>query len=492
MVGRNVAALFGSQLVTWSLALVLAAVVPRYLGPTGVGQLGVGVAVWSIANTVVELGTGTLLTLEFARDPDRARTLLRPVMRLRAAGEALAWVGVLAYLSIAGYDLTTSVIVALVGVQLVFSMFGDIARAALHGLQRMTVTASVDVVGKALNVVVVMGVLLVGGDVRAVAVASIVPALVACVLLWRPLGLFRTTRGLPSPPFGTVLRRSSPYFFGSAVGVIYRAVDVLIISLVASVHAVGWYTAAETLFATLLFIPGTLSTPVFPELARLHEEKSDRLYDVFAQMVRTSWLIAVPMGVGMIVVATPFAVRLLGEDFRNTGPVLAIFGVALIMMFQNILFARLAFSIDRHRLFNTLLFVAMVATLPLILVLVPWTDDRFGNGAIGGALAGVITEGFILVMAVWKLVPGLLDRPMVVRIVKVALAAAALAGAAWPLRDRFLALPVLAGILGYVATVLLLRTLDEEEVRMAQRSWARVRAALSGRSTPPPSVSAGG
>ena len=270
---------------------------------------------------------------------------------------------------------------------------------------------------------------------------------------------------------------------------VFRSVDVLVISVVASVHEVGWYTAAEALFATLLFIPGTLAIPVFPELARLHEEKSDKLDGYLAQMARTSWLVAVPMGIGLMIVATPLATLLLGEDFRNSGPVLATFGVVLIMMFQNILLGCFAFSIDKHRFFNTLVFVATVVVLPLLLILIPWTHEQFGNGAIGGALAGVFTEGFILVMAVWKMAPGVVDRTMMARVGKVTVAAAALTAAAWPLRDRFLALPVLAGILGYGAVILLLRTLDDEELRIARRSWDRVRASLPGRSSSPPATS---
>ena len=183
VVGRNIAVLLGSQAVTWSLALVLTIMVPRYLGPDGVGQLRLGAAVWALAVVIGELGTNMLVILEFAHDPALGFALVKPVLRLRLLGAFLGIVGVLTFVLLAGYDLETSVVVGIVGIGVLIGMMADVARGALFGFQWMTVTAQTDVIAKVVTVVAVVGVLIAGGDTVAVAVAMIVPAVVSGVLL---------------------------------------------------------------------------------------------------------------------------------------------------------------------------------------------------------------------------------------------------------------------------------------------------------------------
>ena len=58
---RNIAVLGGTQVVTWALTLAWTVVVPRAVGPTGIGELTTAMAVTSIAATVLELGLAVLL-----------------------------------------------------------------------------------------------------------------------------------------------------------------------------------------------------------------------------------------------------------------------------------------------------------------------------------------------------------------------------------------------------------------------------------------------
>ena len=124
-------------------------------------------------------------------------------------------------------------------------------------------------------------------------------------------------------------------------------------------------------------------------------------------------------------------------------------------------------------------------TIPLDLVLVPWTRDQFHNGAIGGALSYIVTELLVLIVLVWKVAPILTHRPTVVRVLKCMLASAAIL-VAWPLRDVFILVPVAVGSIAYFAMVLLLRIPDAEERQMAHRLWMRIRS--GGRARPEPSM----
>ena len=487
VVGRNIAVLLGSQAVTWSLALVLTIMVPRYLGPDGVGQLRLGAALWAFAVVIGELGTNMLVILEFAHDPALGFALVKPVLRLRLLGAFLGIVGVLTFVLLAGYDLETSVVVGIVGIGVLIGMMADVARGALFGFQWMTVTAQTDVIAKVVTVVVVVGVLIAGGDTVAVAVAMIVPAVVSGVLLFRAL---RTKRDRvnaphPSPPARAVLKRSSPFLYSSIVVAGYSSLDVVIISLVATETEVGWYAVAATLMGTLLFLPNTIVTSLFPALAQVHEENAGAASELLARALRTTMIFAFPISVGIMVVAGPLVTLLFGSDFTPAGAVLAAGGIVLLLMFPTILIGGIARATGRVRVFNVAITLATIMTIPLDLVLVPWTRDRFDNGAIGGALSYIITELLVLIVLIWKVAPILTHRRTVVRVLKCLLASAAIF-LAWPLRNEFILVPVAVGSIAYFAMVLLLRIPDAEERHMAHRLWMRIRS--GGRARPEPSM----
>jgi O-antigen/teichoic acid export membrane protein len=485
LVGRNIAILLASQLVTWSLALVLAVAVPRYLGPTGVGHLRLGVGVWAIAMVAAELGTSMLLTLEFARDPQHAATLLRPVVWTRLAGMVLAAVAVAAFVSIAGYDADTNVIVLIAGVGAVVGIVAEVARHSLYGLQSMGPTATVDVLAKVATVVLVVGALLAGGRTVAVACVYVAVSMMSGVLLWRALRVRQPRRASGKPPtMRSVVQRSSPYFLNSAIVAVYVSIDIIIISLLATPDEAGFYATAEPLLGTLLFIPTATMTSLFPALAQVHAESPSGARDLLERAMRTLWFLGTPIVIGAIVVADSLATMLFGSEFRPVGPVIAVGAVAIFVMFQTIVLGRYAFVVGQTKFFNGVMAIATAAALPLDLVFVPWTHRRFDNGAIGGSLSYVCTELFIMSALVWKVAPHVLTRATAIRVLKCAIAGAALLAATWPLRDEFIAIPVAVGAITFAVATVLLRIPSDEELDAARRLLTRVSAKLRNRRGP--------
>jgi O-antigen/teichoic acid export membrane protein len=482
LVGKNIAVLLASQVITWSLALVLTVAIPRYLGPTGVGQIRVGVGIWAIAMVAAELGTSMLLTLEFARDPKSASNLLRPVVWVRLLGMAVAVPAVIIFIALAGYDVDTSVIVLLSGVAALVGIVAEVARHSLYGLQSMASTATVDVIAKIATVVVVVGVLLAGGRTVAVVLGTILVGMLSGVLLWRALRArqpLSTTSARPS--MVGVMRRSAPYFLNSAIVAVYVSIDIIIISLLATSEEAGFYATAEPLLGTLLFIPTATMTSLFPALAQVHSESPENARDLLERAMRTLWFLGVPVVIGAIVVADSLAVILFGSEFREVGPVIAVGAVAIFIMFQTIVLGRYAFVVGRTRLFNGVMFIAAAATLPLDLLFVPWTQRQFGNGAIGGSMSYVCTELFIMSALVWKVAPHVLNRVTAMRVAKCTVAGAALLAATWPLRDAFIGVPIAVGVVTFGCVTWLLRIPSEEELHAARGFVARVSAKVRSR-----------
>ena len=118
--------------------------------------------------------------------------------------------------------------------------------------------------------------------------------------------------------------------------------------------------------------------------------------------------------------------------------------------------------------------LGVVLTLPLDVVFIPWAEDHYDNGAIGGALSYVATEVMMLVAALWKLAPGLVSKRTLVRFVKTAIAGGAMFAACWPLAERSLPLTIVVGAVVYPLALVATRPFDETERNLIDRVLSKL------------------
>ena len=480
---RNLAHLMSSQLLTWVFATVVSVILPRYLGPENIGQLRLAGAVWTMAQLFVALGTSTYLTLEIARDRERGARLVGPIIVLRTIAFACSVVVLAVIGAVTGVDHETTIVFCLLGAVVWVWMIADVAGAALNGLEQMSYPAKAAVISKVLYTGFIVAVVLLGGDVRAVAAAGLPGAAVSLVILWTSFRRFgHTTFHRPFDETRAIIRASKVFLALGAVLVVYQQIDTVVISALVEPEVLGWYSTADTLFGTLLFVPTILMTVLLPRFSRLHAEDPPALQQLVSQSLSSLTLVAVPIGLGTAVIADNFAVLLYGEAYRETGPVLAVLGIVVILTFGTMLLGGLAAATGRQRTWNLVMIAAIVASIPLDIVLVPWTDDRYGNGAIGGALAYVITESAMLAFGLWTFAREMVNRALTLRIGKILAAGGLMVIATWPLRNVFIAIPIVVGAVVYATATVVFRTLTDEEAALIRQALSRLRA--SRRATP--------
>lgn len=456
-----------SQFVTWGLTLVLTVFLSRYLGASAVGKLYLADSLWAVAATLINFGMDTLLVKEVARSPARTAELFGTTVRLRCLFGVFGFGIVAFYGYLAGYPPETMYVVYIIGIASLISQCGDACRATLQGLERMEYIALGTIAGKAFATFVSIGLLLLGHGLLVIAAVTIGSALIYLLTQLSSLRRVHQLRfhrggGLE----GWMLKASLPYFMMSILLVAYQKVDVIIISLLAHDTMVGWYGAAEKLFGTLMFIPVLFVTAVFPALARMHAEASRLRPWSVRKGFQLLLILGVPIGLGMVMIADSLVLLLFGDGFAKSGPVLAIMGVAMIFTYQNILLGHVLLSTDRQYGLTVLVGLATLATIPLDIVLVPWCQKTFDNGAIGGALAYVITEAGVFIGCLRLLPKGMFGREQVQLYAPVLLVGLIMMVTTWWLRHLFIAIPVAFGAVTYGGLLVLLRILPQEDWRM--------------------------
>jgi O-antigen/teichoic acid export membrane protein len=463
-IARNAGILMATQLVTWVLTLILTVVMPRYLGPVNVGKIAFANSLWAIAGVLITFGMDTLITKEVARRTERAAGLLGTTLVLRAILYAVAWLGVTAFLLLFQYPPETILVAYIVGVGLMIWQFIGALQAVLQGLERMEFISAGNIAGKVVNTVMGIALLLLRQGVYVIAGVGVLASLVTFVVEWAFLRRSVPVRlSFRLPDARAMLKASAPYFLSGVFLVLYMQLDIVIISLLAAEQAVGWYSTADQLFGTLLFIPTVFMTAIFPALSRLYAEGSQSLPKLIRKSFDLLLVVSVPIGLGLFAVADPLVLLLFGPAFTGSGPVLALLGFVLILTYQNMLIGQFLISTDRQNAWTVVMAAATLATLPLDLVLVPWCQQAFGNGAIGGALSFIVTEAGMTIAGLALLPKGSLGRGNAWAAARALAAGAVMAAVAWQLRWQFILLPVAAGAAVYIGLILLLRVVDRED-----------------------------
>jgi O-antigen/teichoic acid export membrane protein len=486
-VAKNASVLMASQLITWGLTLLLMLFLPRYLGAETVGQLYFAGSLWAIVAITITFGMDRYLTKEIARYPEKTSELFGSSIIIRTILYVFGFGGVALYLSYVKESPETIKVVYVIGISQLIWQFIGASQETLQGLEQMQYMSIGNIVGKAVNTVVSIVLLLLGYGVLTIAAVNILSAGANLALQLYFLGQMHPIR-LRFNLRGSfeMLKASSPYLMARLFLVVYQQVDIVIMKslsnpdnpyieqTIISEAAVGWYGVADQLFGTFLFIPTVFMTAVFPALSRMYATGSKSLPKLMSKSFDILLLLSVPIGLGLLVIAKPLVVLLFGADFAPSGPVLAVMGIVLILTYQNILLGQFLVSTDRQNTWAVVMAIATLATIPLDLLIIPWTAEVWNNGAIGGAMVYVITELGMMMIGLRMLPEGALTKSNLWLAGRVLLAGLGMVAATWWVRDMFIVIPIGVGAVTYIALGLLLQIVSKEDREVLMGAGERV------------------
>jgi O-antigen/teichoic acid export membrane protein len=463
-IAKNASVLMGSQLITWGLAIALTIFLPRMLGVAAVGRFQLASSLWAIVTILVTFGMDTLLTKEIARSPDKVNSLFSTSVILRAIFFVFGFIAILLYTWIVGYPFDTVLIILIIGVANLFIQFAGACQATLQGLERMEYVSLSDIISKAFITLVTIALLFAGFGVYMAAIVLVFGALLGFLIQFLALKRLHTIHiHFDWSIAKWMLRTSYPYLLIVGVRTAYIQIDVVILSLLATDVALGWYSAASRLYATFLFIPTVLMMAFFPVMSRSHANDPRTMLNIVRKNFDLMLILGVPIGFGLFVLARPLVVLLFGPEFAGSGPVLAIMGIVLIATYENVLIGNYLISTDRQNILTSVIAVATLATLPLDLIFIPYFQSRFNNGAIGGASSFLVTEVGMLLCGLWLLPKGTLHLSNAWLAARVLFTGAVMAVASWQFRNTFILLPILVGALTYLGLILILRVIPKED-----------------------------
>jgi O-antigen/teichoic acid export membrane protein len=218
---------------------------------------------------------------------------------------------------------------------------------------------------------------------------------------------------------------------------------------------------------------------VFPAMSRIFTADPDSLPKLFRKNYDLMLLLGVPIGLGLMVISDQLVVLLFGEAFANSGVVLGVMGVVLIMTYQNMAIGQFLISTDRQNVWTKVMAIAIGVTILLDIVLIPFCQSQFDNGAIGGALSFLVTETAMTIYGIWLLRKELRSAPNGWPSIRIVAAGLLMVAGTWWLRDMFILVPIIVGAVIYSGAIVVLKVIPKEDRdmfgSMLQSLVARIR-----------------
>ncbi len=472
---KNMAALLLGQITTTLLSLLLTIIVPRNIGPTGVGELAVANIIMILLGNVLALGMSTVLVRDIARDHTKAPDLIGAalVIKMLMALPSLLIVTGIAW--VVGYSPTTRVVVSIASVGLVLNLLTGPFQDGFQALERMKYTSLSGVIGEFIIVFGSIAIVLTGGSVILLALVGVVAGLIGLFLC---LHWFRSLSPVNLHFDGKLMRyllvSGIPFWATGFFTTVYLYVDSFMLSVMTNTAVVGWYNVPTTLFGFLLVIPSIAGTALFPALARTYKQAPREMVKLARRSFNLITCLSLPVAVGGIFLSKQIIFTLYGYSFGPSIPILTVLAAMAVPMYINIQVYQLLVVAERQAIWTKVMAAACVLNPLMNLVLISYYQQHHQNGAYGAAWAMFLTEGLMSVIGIVLLPRGILGWSNVMSVTKSAAAAGLMALAVWYTQNYFLAIPVATGIVVYAGAVLLLGVLPREELEMLQMIGGKV------------------
>jgi O-antigen/teichoic acid export membrane protein len=467
-VARNAAYLFVGQVMTTVLGVVVNALLGRSLGAADFGLLYLVTSSAALPYVLLEWGQTSYVVAEVASRRSEAGALVASSLALRIAGVPVASGLTALAMYLLGYDVRTRMLASILVVAMLPLFLAQACSMAFRGYERMDYDASTSVLAKIFAALVILPTLALGGRVLSVIVAQGVAGVgtlvVALVLL----------RGLRIPPLRPSLVTTRELVVGGAPLVVFslgvtvqQYVDSVLISKLAPATVVGWYGAARTFGGVLIAPIMVLSSSLYPRLAFLLARDPERFRKEARAAVRPLLTIGMLLAVGTYLFAD-VAISLVYSKraFAESAAVLQAIAPSILLLTIGIFVATVANASRKRKQLAFAKVTSIVAGVIMAFLLVPWAQERYGNGGIGAALVSSGVELVMVLLSVPLLPRGLLDRTVGLDIGRALVVGAGtlLVGRSLVAVSPWLRLPVV--LLAFVALSIPVRLLRPRDVAL--------------------------
>jgi O-antigen/teichoic acid export membrane protein len=469
--GRNLAWLGAAQLFTWSMTLAWTLVVPRIIGPTGLGLIVTAMAVAGVLQILIGMGTAPYVVGAIVVSRAQLPELVATAVAVRLLLAPLFVGAILLWAHFAHYSSRGTLVLYLVAGATLLMMLTEPIQAAFQAIERMQYLALGDAIDKSAQGLLGIMLALIGFGVVGFAGCWLVMSAIVMVLSIRWLSRFERLELKTSPrAVVTMARGSAAYWTGGLFFTLYLWIDTVMLSLITNARVVGWYGVATKLFQTMLFVAVLTATAWLPRLVAAFERSPQELHRQARTPIELVLSVALPIAALMAFAAEPGVRLVYGPAYGKAVAPLIILGCCLVPMYLNIILCQVCIAAKRMRTWSWIMGGATIFNIAANVILIQVAQNRWANGAIGASLSLLLTELVIAAAALRVVGLDVFSRSSAFRLFRVGIACGGAVGGALASDGLGVAARLGAGTVALVVFAIVLRVVSREELAFA-RQW---------------------
>ncbi|KLU66907.1 colanic acid exporter [Desulfosporosinus acididurans] len=467
LVLKNAAALSLASVLSKAITAVVAIAVTRYLGPDIYGEYNSALAFVSTFILFVDFGLSNYMVQEGSVDESVLPLYLGNTLAFKTF-TSLAIYALMLILMPAKFDLAIRNMVIVFGVASALNALDSSVYNYFQAKQQMYYAAVYQFLSTFLIGLLTIMVVLGKGNVLMITFAQLAATLLVSILLY--IHLRRSIRlKFNGRLLVKMLRKGLPFGAAAIFLYVYFQIDMFMLTLMSSNREIGIYSASYRLIAVLLFIPGILTSVIYPILFQLGVESRDKHRETIEKIFKVLSAVGIPGSVLLFVLANPLLSWLYHYRYQETIPIMMILCWFFALECLSFSLGDILTTTNRQWTRAWIQGGAALLNIGINLYAIP----RYG--IYGASVATLITELYIFVMyygvvrlkvykvRIWR------QLPIIV------LASAVMAAVAHFLRHLH---PLLSGGIAGIIYLVILISLDRDFQRIGGYVWRQARRAL--------------
>jgi len=383
---QNTETIIAGNLISISIGLVTNIFIVRYLGASNFGIYASIFAYLAFFSVITDLGIGSIIVREAAKDRARAGDMIGNAIVIRLALSVVAILASCIVVSFLRYPLSVKLMIYIASMSFLFSL-SSVCRIAFQVNLQMKYPVFADIVSVTCKCAAVLFLVFVKASLVWFIVAEVLANIPSTAILWRmSKRLVHFKVGIDLKLWRFIFIESWPLAISSVFAIIYLRADVLILAFIKGASAVGYYSAVYKFTETLSVLPSAFMISVFPIMSNYFKHSPESLVKSYRMIFKYILTAILPLAVGISLLSPRILPLIYGNKFQPSIPVLSVLIWVQVFFFMNTVLHYMIISIGKQKAGTFNICAMVIVNLGLNFALIP------AYSFIGTSAAKVATE----------------------------------------------------------------------------------------------------
>jgi len=315
--------------------------IARVIGPVDFGLYDPAKSLIPILLILIDFSLSVVLVREIARKPEKTEDYLSNVLSVKAIFAFIIILGMGLFTNFSSFEENQQLIKTILYLDaliVALDTFTLTFFAVFRGHQNMKFEALGMIGTQVLTILFGVASLKFDWGLQALFVAVVIGSIFnfifSYVMLRKKLKI-RVAFGWDMSIIKTFIKTALPFAITAIFVKIYTYTDRFMLLIVEGQGAVGWYAVSHKLTYALEFIPSAFAISIFPAMSAFFISSKEKLAKTFERSMHYLSVIAVPISIGIFILADQLIIKISGEAYVTSIIPLRILIVGLVVIFLN-------------------------------------------------------------------------------------------------------------------------------------------------------------